>query len=297
MNDNFEKLKTHLKYSESKKRYIFSSKVLIALGISPQDAYDYLHPELIKYCPICGAKTKFRNFSMGYSEACPAHKTIVAHQRSLDSTERRYGTRDPLSIKDGRKRGNAKCINDPDVADKRQRTCMQRYGVANTFACPDVQRRAQHVRAELLQDPEYKAKISSKVMASHRKHYGAFYTQTEEYKNRHRATRRLTRLRAEADKSMPYKQYRRLVDNFTRELDVSGLANADKRGLAGVNGAWQLDHLYSVRDGYLNGIPAHIIGSIVNVEFIPWIDNIRKHAKSSISKDELLERYRRYVED
>lgn len=297
MVDKFEQLKTLLKWSEPKKRFIFNKKILNFLGISPQDAYDYLHPDRIKHCPICGIKTKFRNFSLGYSEACAKHKDQVAHQRSLDATEKIYGTRDPLSINNGRSRGIYKCNHDPSIAAKREQTCVAKYGTRNTFSNSEFQEQCQIAKAAKFSDPEFRSNVIAKVKESHINHYGMFYTQTKEYKDRHKETRRQRRILAEAGKEISFKRYRRLVDMFTKELDISKLQHSCKRGLSGTPGAYQLDHMYSVKDGWLNDIPAHIVGSIANVKFIPWEDNLRKSAKSSITKEELLERYQCYAKN
>lgn len=289
-----EQLKEKLRYDNNKNRYIFNAKVIASLGLTPQEAYDILHPDKIKYCPICGSKTNFRNFSKGYSEACAEHKNLVAYQRSLDAIELKYGTRDPLSIKDGRKRGNALC-NSPEIAQKRNETCLAKYGATTPLASFEIQSKMQEARRVMLQDPKRRNDMIRKIKESHIKHYGAFYTTTDEYKEKHRYTRHQTRLKKESGKTLTYKQYRRLVDQFTKALDVSQLPGYDKRGLCGIEGATQLDHIYSVHDGYMNDIAPHIIGSIINVGFIPWIDNTVKHDKSGMTKQELLERYGRYV--
>lgn len=286
-----EELKVLLKFNNTKGRYIFNKKIISQLGLTPQEAYDYLHPDKIKYCPICNIKTKFRNFSLGYSESCATHKNKVAHMRSVNAIERIYGTRDPLSIKNGRTRGNYKCIHSDDVAAKRIETCLERYGVPNTFLNKQIQDKAHETKRNNFKDPVYRQSVIDKGNNTHFKHYECYYTQTEEYKKRHRNTRHQNRLRRELGKSTTYKEYRRLVDQFTKALDVSLLENSDKRGLCGVQGAYQLDHMYSVKDGYINDVPPHIVGSLANVRFIPWENNLAKSTRSSITKDELLGRY------
>lgn len=81
--------------------------------------------------------------------------------------------------------------------------------------------------------------------------------------------------------------YRRQVMRFTLANDFSGLDNYDKRGRSGVEGAYQLDHKFSVIEGYLQNIPPWYIGSIHNLEMIPWIDNIKKRDKCSIDLETL----------
>ena len=73
------------------------------------------------------------------------------------------------------------------------------------------------------------------------------------------------------------KKYYREVRRITREQDISILENYDKlRGLCGVDGAYQLDHIIPVSRGYEQGIPAKTIGCIDNLQIIPWRDNLLK---------------------
>ena len=64
--------------------------------------------------------------------------------------------------------------------------------------------------------------------------------------------------------------------------------NADKIGLCGVEGAYQLDHKVSVAYGFYNHIPAEIIGQLSNLEIITWESNRAKSKSSSIDLWDLL---------
>ena len=54
---------------------------------------------------------------------------------------------------------------------------------------------------------------------------------------------------------------------------------------------YHLDHIFSVKEGFLQGIDPKIIGSIVNLQLLPLRDNIVKGQKSWIKLDELLTRF------
>jgi hypothetical protein len=66
---------------------------------------------------------------------------------------------------------------------------------------------------------------------------------------------------------------------------IEQLANHDKRG------EYHLDHKFSVAEGFRQGLPPEVIGHIVNLEFIPAADNVRKQSNFSIDKDVLLSEY------
>jgi hypothetical protein len=44
-------------------------------------------------------------------------------------------------------------------------------------------------------------------------------------------------------------------------------------------------------EGFNNHILPCIVGSVDNIELIPWIDNYKKHVKCSITKNNLCESY------
>lgn len=61
-----------------------------------------------------------------------------------------------------------------------------------------------------------------------------------------------------------------------------------KTGLAGVPGAYHIDHIYSIMNGYKNQISPLVIGNPSNLQMIPWKENLSKHSKSLITIEELL---------
>ena len=73
-----------------------------------------------------------------------------------------------------------------------------------------------------------------------------------------------------------FKKYHRDVMNITKKQDISNLPNLNLRGLAGVTGAYHLDHIISIKEGFDKNISAEIIGHITNLQFITWEDNIKK---------------------
>ena len=56
--------------------------------------------------------------------------------------------------------------------------------------------------------------------------------------------------------------------NFIENLNLRGSHRID-------NHAWHLDHKFSVFQGFNNNIPPYIIGSIYNLEMLPWQENLK----------------------
>ena len=87
-----------------------------------------------------------------------------------------------------------------------------------------------------------------------------------------------------------YTAYDRKVRRLTNKLKQiwSTWENADKIGLCGVEGAYQLDHKVSIKYGFYNHIPAELIASINNLEIITWEDNRGKSGGNSLDLWNLL---------
>lgn len=74
-----------------------------------------------------------------------------------------------------------------------------------------------------------------------------------------------------------YNQYKAKVYSITRLQDITILENYNKpRGICGVEGAYQLDHIISIKYGFENNIDPEVIGNLNNLRFIPWEDNRSK---------------------
>jgi hypothetical protein len=85
-----------------------------------------------------------------------------------------------------------------------------------------------------------------------------------------------------------YEIYHKAVWKYTNQNDLSLLEHYENRGRAGVNEAYHLDHKFSISRGFIEGIDPALIGSLQNLEFIPWEENVSKQGKCSITKEELL---------
>jgi transposase len=84
-----------------------------------------------------------------------------------------------------------------------------------------------------------------------------------------------------------YFKYRKKVYSITKQQSIHLLDNYEKRNNSGIEGAYHLDHKYSIIEGFRTNIKPEIIGNIKNLEFIPWEENIKKRTKCSITIEEL----------
>lgn len=80
-----------------------------------------------------------------------------------------------------------------------------------------------------------------------------------------------------------FKKYERSVRYYTEKQPLFLLENSDKpRKKCGVSGGYQLDHILSIKEGFVRGIEPKFVGSLVNLQFIPWEINRSKSSKSDV---------------
>jgi len=75
------------------------------------------------------------------------------------------------------------------------------------------------------------------------------------------------------------KKYHREVWIITYQQDLESFDNYDRRGRCGVDGAYQIDHIISIDEGYKKNILPEIIGNISNLQMLKWEDNLSKSNK------------------
>lgn len=85
------------------------------------------------------------------------------------------------------------------------------------------------------------------------------------------------------NKRTKYKEYRYLVDklseiNYVKHYDIINPEHKP-RTKCGVEGGYQLDHIYPVYEGFVNNIPPEEVAKVENLRVIPWEENQRKKHK------------------
>jgi hypothetical protein len=69
-----------------------------------------------------------------------------------------------------------------------------------------------------------------------------------------------------------YRAYKRNAIRITKRCDVSILPNSELRGTFGHH----LDHIYAIKQGFMNGVPYELIGDIRNLRFEYCKNNLEK---------------------
>lgn len=157
--------------------------------------------------------------------------------------------------------------NDPDSIEKRRQTLIKKYG-KHPFSDVEYRKKCNEKCILLYgktSEQLAKEKISQEIIEKRRKTLIETITNIsyEEYEQ----------------KLSKKEKYYKTVKRITESQDLSSLENYDKRGRAGIHGAYHLDHIIPISYGLFNDIDPYIIGHISNLRFIPAIDNIKKGAK------------------
>jgi len=85
---------------------------------------------------------------------------------------------------------------------------------------------------------------------------------------------------------LQFKKYSKMVYRLTNlEIKNHKIKNIDMRGL---NNGYEIDHIYSIYDGFKNNIAHEHIASYINLKVIPRKENRSKKSSSIISSQTLL---------
>jgi len=87
--------------------------------------------------------------------------------------------------------------------------------------------------------------------------------------------------------------YRKVFKYTKKSIEIHPEVMGDKIRGIGKN-FYQLDHIYSIAEGFKNNIDPKMIGSIVNIQPLPCKENLLKKDSCWITLDELKRRYRTY---
>lgn len=120
---------------------------------------------------------------------------------------------------------------------------------------------SQQIRKVYEDNPGLRETLRDKAIQQH-----ARYKQTDEYKKW-------------KSKKSEYELYKIEVLRLTSENDLTKLENWSKRNLYHL---YEIDHIYPIRQGFKNSIPAKLIGDIRNLRIIPRKENRSKSGKITI---------------
>ena len=90
--------------------------------------------------------------------------------------------------------------------------------------------------------------------------------------------------------------YKSMVNAYSGHAISLYWNNEDKARLGDANGN-HLDHTYSISEAFTTLIPEHIVGSPVNIRYLPKHENLSKGRRSDQTLDQMLARYNNFSKE
>jgi hypothetical protein len=153
-----------------------------------------------------------------------------------------------------------------DHNNKIKNIMNERYGVDNPFQLPDVKLKCNtNESIEKARKTRYENGTSAYITKEQLECYHFYKLQV----------RRLTK--------ESYRLFKKAINPYNL-----------KRAKGSNNEDYQLDHKFSIKDGFINKINPEIISSPINLRMVKSIENNKKAGKSSITIEELLDLYQEF---
>ena len=211
--------------------------------------------EYIRNCPNCNNEIKYKN-----------PRSFKWADRDGKVCRKCYSVKISQTIKE--KHANGEYVFLP-----RNREREKLLNRIHTRDCPNCGDVMKYASIGTLKTAESNNTVCNKCSAYiHKKNFNNFIT--EDHIKKMRATKAGFSSWEEYVEKYPKKQfYKREVWRLTYKHPLETLPNWDKRGRCGVDGAYQLDHVVSINEGWKGGIPAEDIAKWENLRMIPWKEN------------------------
>jgi hypothetical protein len=216
----------------------------------------------IPVCPVCGNRLKYRGLKAGYAMNC-SYKCRASNPyvtlKSKDTCLQKFGT--PYASQSVKFR---EAVKD---------TCIEKFGVDNAFK--DVKIQGKYKKT--IQDKYGVSNISKstvilgKIRESHIRS-GKWIADEQ------RSDIELYRLEVARITARSYHDY-------FYKINPTNVKRSRYQ--------YHLDHIFSVEEGFKQGIPAEIIGHHSNLRMMWHSDNCVKNTKCHKTKEQLLEDYQR----
>ena len=176
-------------------------------------------------------------------------------------------------------------------------TSLEKYGTKHPYQSLQVQKKYRDTMVEKygIEHPLVKgSQFRDKALDTVEKKFGDRQIMRTSYL---KSLKESQGLRIPDSERSAYELYHKMVwDHTNITISTKEIKNINLRGRLDLNdNAYHLDHQVSIYEGFIQNVPANIIGSEHNLEMIPARENCRKGKRSSLSVEDLfnLTRYNR----
>jgi len=210
-------------------------------------------------CEFCNGNRKFYNFVKGYKQTCGSKPcaNALSGAKSKEAKIKKYGYN---------------YVNE----DKANNTKIELYGTLSPHLAKSIETKKNTINSDGLNIFQTAAIKTSKTKSTIKWKETIGREQYKKLRKTRENTGDWTRVEDETD----FKIYKLAVWRETNKQNIDLLENIEKRGHVNKEGSYHLDHQYSIKEGFNDGILPIVIGNISNLKMLPAIDNIRKGTKS-----------------
>lgn len=213
-----------------------------------------------KLCPVCGNNLRFTGLRIGYTKSC-----------------------------------SASCRNrNPEFLKKYKNTCLTKYGTE--FASQSTEFRKQVKATNMSKygvDNPFKSKqIRDKHKAVCIEKYGVDNpSKSQQTINKIKQTRVASGDWISDERRSELELYRLAVKKITANSYHTHYYKINPDNLPRARYKYHLDHIFSVEEGFKQGVPPEIIGHWINLRMLWHLDNSIKNTKCHITLSQLMEQY------
>lgn len=226
------------------------------------------------------------------ANSCPAVK-----ERKKATSRAKYGTDYPWQSPEIREKvelaviakyGAKSSLSSPEVQAKRRATMLERYGVEEPGLHPELrQKMNQQIKNAYKQDPT----ITERIIKTRAERYGSDY---KSIVNKTKKTQIANGRWVDPSLKPRWQQYKELVRKLTAKNYKRYKHIINPTNLQVGTCEWTIDHIYSVRHGFENNVPAEVIASVPNLRMLWHIENKQKHIRSDHSLEFLYEEWAKF---
>ena len=268
------------------------------ISFSNKEIYDIFNGCYL--CEICLSETKFNSYIKGYNQNCKKCRQSIGGKKALEKSKvtnmKKYGVDHPMK-NDEIKIKKVLNMDYSNLNDKIQATCIEKYG--DVFQRTNIfnqKRESTCLEKYNVSNPFQYIEFKNKIKETRLFHFGVeHHMKLDVFKNQIRLSREASNIWLPIAYKGDYEYYSMLVRRETEEQYIL-LENENKsrRKSRIFKDAFELDHKFSIFNGFLNNIPYHIISSTHNLALIHWEENAKKGKNNSIDIEELYNLYFKY---
>ena len=186
------------------------------------------------------------------------------------------------------------CRNlNPETQKKYQNTCLEKYGVPYASQSTEFRNRVENTcqtkygASNVALVPEFKEK-GDKTREAKYGNKNVFNIQ--EIQEKAYQTKVENGLVIPKELQDPFQKYKTKVLYFTEQQYFEHKNTIDPKNIRGRK--YNLDHIYSIQQGFLDNIPPEIIGHWTNLQILYHKENSSKNIKCWKTKEQLFEDYK-----